>query len=137
MYKKTITYKDFNGTERTEDFYFHLKQSTLARMELLEEKGLVEYLEDIVKAMDRKKLIATFDDIIRKSYGVKSDDGRRFIQNDQVYEEFTETEAYSKFFMELITDDEEAARFINGIMPELPQDHNGSEKNVNGENSSL
>lgn len=137
MYKKTITYKDFNGTERTEDFYFHLKQSTLARMELLEEKGLVEYLEDIVKAMDRKKLVATFDDIIRKSYGVKSEDGRRFIQNDQVYEEFTETEAYSKFFMELITDDEEAARFINGIMPELPQDHNESEKNVNGENSSL
>lgn len=137
MYKKTITYKDFNGTERTEDFYFHLKQSTLARMELLEEKGLAEYLEDIVKAMDRKKLVATFDDIIRKSYGVKSEDGRRFIQNDQVYEEFTETEAYSKFFMELITDDEEAARFINGIMPEMPQDHNESEKNVNSENSSL
>ena len=136
MYKKTITYKDFNGTERTEDFYFHLKQSTLAKMELLEEKGLAVYLEDIVKAMDRKKLVNTFEDIIRKSYGVKSDDGRRFIQNDQVYEEFTETEAYSIFFMELISDDEEAARFINGIMPEFPKDHKRL-SDVNSNNTSL
>lgn len=136
MYKKTITYTDFNGTERTEDFYFHLKQSTLAKMELLEEKGLAKYLEDIVNAMDRKKLVETFEDIIRKSYGVKSEDGRRFIQNDQVYDEFTQTEAYSIFFMELISDDEESARFINGIMPEFPTDHKKA-NNVDNNNTSL
>lgn len=127
MYKITKTYTDFNGTERTEDFYFHFKESELAEMQLIHEQGLEQKLTEIVNAMDRKKLVATFKDLILNSYGVKSEDGRQFIKNDKVRQEFEQSEAYSDIFMELITDDEAAAKFVNGIMPFKPQDHKVAE----------
>lgn len=117
MLKKTITYTDYNGVERTEDFYFNLSKAELAEMELSTSGGYTEMLTKIIKAQDRTTLIAIFKDFIMKSYGVKSPDGRRFIKNDEVREEFAQTEAYSILFMELATDDNKAVEFVNGILP--------------------
>lgn len=117
MLKKTITYTDYNGTTRKEDFYFNLTQAEVTELEVSVEGGLVEMINRIVAAQNGKVIIETFKDIILRAYGEKSPDGRRFIKNQEVRDAFAQTEAYSKLFMELATDAKAASEFVNGIVP--------------------
>ena len=117
MLTKTITYKDFNGVERTEDFLFNLTKAELIEIEMSTTGGLVEMVNRIVAAQDAPAIIKVFKDLILKAYGVKSPDGRGFIKNDKLRAEFESTEAYSELFVELATNAEAASEFINGIMP--------------------
>lgn len=122
MLKKTITYTDYNGTERTEDFYFNLTKAEITEMELSVNGGLSEMIQGIISAQDTPSLIKIFKDLILRAYGVKSPDGKRFIKNDDIKTEFSQTEAYSQLFMELATDSDAASTFVNGIVPsELAQ----------------
>ena len=118
MLKKTITYTDYNGVERTEDFYFNLTKPELIEMELGIEGGFVEMVEKIVAAKDAQSIIRVFKDLIRRSYGVKSEDGRRMIKSEELFNAFSQTEAYSQLYMELAFDANAGAVFINGIVPE-------------------
>lgn len=117
MLKKTISYVDYDGNQRTEDFYFNLTKAELMEMQLSEAGGLKAKLERIMSTQDTVKLAEIFKEIILKAYGEKSDDGRRFIKNAELTESFTQTEAYSELYMELATDDVAAANFINELMP--------------------
>lgn len=117
MLKKTITFVDYNDEERTEDFYFNLTSAELSEMELSTDGGLGEYIKKIVAAKDTPSIIKMFKDLILKSYGEKSADGRRFIKSEELSTAFSQTEAYSQLFMELATDDVAAANFVNGVMP--------------------
>ena len=117
MLKKPITYTDYNGVERTEDFYFNLSKAELMEMELGVTGGMTEMLNKIIAAKDAPSLMKTFKEMIMKSYGVKSDDGKRLVKSEEISTAFTQTEAYSVLFMELITDDKAAADFVNGIIP--------------------
>jgi len=115
--KKTITYTDFNGEEVSEDFFFHLSKAELVELELSHRDGLSAALERIVAAKDGKSIIAEFKKIILGAYGKRSDDGRRFIKNQEIRDEFESTEAYSTLFMELVTNTDSAVDFINGVIP--------------------
>lgn len=117
MLAKQITYTDYNGTERTETFYFNLTEAEAVEMELSAVGGLSDTIQKIIDAKDVPSLIQIFKELILKAYGVKSPDGRRFIKNDEVREDFAQTEAYSKLFMELAFDADKAAEFVNGITP--------------------
>lgn len=117
MLKKTITYTDYNGTTRKEDFYFNLTQAEVTELEVSVEGGLVEMINRIVAAQNGKVIIETFKDIILRAYGEKSPDGRRFIKNQEVRDAFAQTEAYSNLFMELATESKAASEFVNGIVP--------------------
>lgn len=117
MFKITKTYKDFNDVERTEDFYFNLTKAELMEMELSTTGGMTELIERIVKAQDGPAIIKIFKDLVLKAYGIKSADGRRFEKNDAIRADFEQTIAYSEIFMELATDADYAAKFVNGIMP--------------------
>ena len=101
MIKKTITYTDYNGTERTEDFYFNLSKAELMEMELSISGGLVELINRVVAAQDQPSIIKIFKDLILKAYGEKSPDGKRFVKSDAISTEFSQTEAYSQLFIEL------------------------------------
>lgn len=118
MLKRTIKYNDYNGVERTEDFYFNLTTAEITEMEMGTEGGLAEMIQRIVAAQDTKAIIKVFKDILLAAYGEKSPDGRRFIKNQEIRDNFEQTEAYSILFMELATDADKAAEFINGIVPE-------------------
>lgn len=117
MIKKTITYTDYDGNERTEDKYFNLSKPELIEMQMSEAGGLEKKIEKISQEQDVAKIIELMKDIIQKSYGVKSDDGKRFIKNQEILDEFMQSEAYSELFMELATDANAASEFINGILP--------------------
>jgi len=117
MLKKTITYTDYDGVEREEDFYFNLTESELMVMELSEDGGLKKMMEKIVREKNRPKLIEIFQKMIKLSYGEKSPDGRRFIKNEAISEAFSQTPAYDKLFMELATNEDSAINFIRGVIP--------------------
>lgn len=117
MIKKTMTYTDYNGNSRTEDFYFHLTKAEITKMEMSTSGGLAEKIQRVVAAQDQTSIIAIFEDLIQRSYGVKTPDGRGFLKRAEDLEAFMSTEAYSQLFMELATDDKAASAFVNGIMP--------------------
>ena len=117
MLKKTIKYTDYNGVEREEDFFFNLNKTELMEMEISTEGGFAEKIQTIVKTKDNAAILKTFKEIILKAYGVKSDDGKRFMKSDTLRTEFEQTEAYSELFMELATNADAASAFINGIIP--------------------
>ena len=118
MIKKTITYTDYNGVERTEDFYFNLTKAECTKMELGAEGGLSEMIKKIVAAKDVPSIMTVFEDLISRSYGEKSPDGKRFIKSEDMTNAFKQTEAYSELFMELATDVDAATNFVNGIVPQ-------------------
>ena len=117
MLKKTITYTDFNGMERSEDFYFNLTKAEVMEMEMSTVGGLSEMIQRIIAAQDTPSIVKVFKDLVLKSYGEKSADGKRFIKTPEITEAFSQTEAYSVLFMELATDADSAAAFVNGIIP--------------------
>ena len=117
MLKKTITYTDYNGNTRVEDFHFHLSKAECAEMEMTTTGGLAEYIRRIIASQDTPAIVDIFKKIILKAYGEKSPDGKRFIKSEELSTAFSQTEAYSNLFMELGTDADAAAAFINGILP--------------------
>ena len=118
MYVKEIEYTDFNGVTRKEKFYFNLTKAEILDMELGKTGGLTEYIQKILEAQDTPAIMSLFKSLLLKSYGVKSDDGRRFVKNDQIREEFEQTQAFSDLYMLLALDDEEASKFVNAIVPD-------------------
>ena len=117
MLKKTVNYKDFNGVERTEDHFFNMNEAEIAKMEMSVNGGLTTYLRRVMAAQDQVAIVNLVDDLLKRSYGVKSIDGRKFEKSDAIWEEFKSTEAYSIIFMEVAFDAEKAAEFVNGILP--------------------
>ena len=117
MLKKTITYPDYNGIERTEDFYFNFTKAELTEMDLGTTGGMSEMIKNIIASKDTPSLIKLFKKLVLDAYGEKSADGKRFIKSPELSTAFSQTEAYSQLFMELATDDNKAADFINGIIP--------------------
>lgn len=117
MLKKTITYTDYNGVERKEDFWFNLTKAEIMEMELSTVGGLTTMINKIVATQDQPQIIKVFKELVLKSYGEKSADGRRFIKNKELTEAFAQTEAYSILFMELATDAKAAANFVNKVVP--------------------
>ena len=117
MLKKTIKYTDFDGNEQTEDFYFNLTKAELMEMNLSASGGLEKKLQRIINERDVTKIAEIFKDLMLRAYGKKSDDGKRFIKNEEIKAEFAQTEAYSELFMELLGDTSASVAFIKGIVP--------------------
>lgn len=117
MFKDTITYTDYNGVERTEDFYFNLSEAEILEMEMGTTGGLSEMINKIVNTKDGPAIIKLFKKLVLDAYGEKSADGRRFVKRPELSEAFSQTEAYSILFMRLATDADAAAKFVNGIVP--------------------
>lgn len=123
MLKKTITYNDFNGKERTEDFYFHLSEADIIELSVSEKDGLEDYLNEVVKTEDRKEVLRIFKDILRLSVGKKEKDGRKFIKSPAITEDLMMTNAYGVLLLEVLTTEGNAAsNFIKGVIeqPKAP-----------------
>lgn len=116
MIKKIINYTDYDGNEREESFYFNLTESEIVEMEFSTTGGLTQMIEKIVETRDSTRIMSIFKEIILKSYGEKSADGRRFVKSSKISEEFSQTPAYNKLFMELVTDAKKASDFVNGLV---------------------
>ena len=131
MLKKTITYFDFNGVEHTDDYYFNISPAEFTKMEAREmymvdgkaTGGMSERLQRITKGGSGQEIMDTFEQLLKDSYGVRSEDGTRFVKSEKAWEDFRYSGAYDEFFMELMTDTDAASNFVNSIMPKKLQDH--------------
>jgi len=119
MYKYVATYEDYNGTKRTEEFYFNLSKAELLEMEMVHPEGFEGWINRIVQADDRETILETFRNIILKSYGEKDETGRRFVKSKELSESFMQTEAYSDLYIKLVSDADFAAEFVNGLVPKV------------------
>ena len=127
MFKKVIKFEDFNGNPREETFYFNLSKAELMEMELSTQAGVEEMIRMLIATKDNAKIMQIFKDLILKSYGIKSEDGTRFIKSQELRDAFEQSNAYSELFMEMITEPEMQAAFINGVisgvnMPEMKEE---------------
>lgn len=121
MFKKAITYTDYDGNERTETFFFNLNKAELIEFNYFVDGGMEQFLQRIVKNEDTKGMIDLFKELIRRSYGEKSEDGLRFIKvrdGHNLSDDFMQTEAYSELFVEITSDEKKASEFINGVIPQ-------------------
>lgn len=118
MYKKTITYEDYDGNKRTEDFYFNLNKSELTRwLSTTGEYTLDKVLEKLLKERNAREIMDIMEGLVKLSYGEKSLDGRLFVKNDEVWTNFRYTEAFNELYYNLCTDAKYAADFFNGVVP--------------------
>lgn len=115
MFKKTITYTDFNGDDRTADFYFHLSKADLIR--LASSGGLEEYIKRIIAEKDNEKIFAEFEKIIRLSVGVRSADGQTFRKDEEAQAQLLFSPAYDELMVELVTNAKAAGDFIAKLLP--------------------
>lgn len=117
MFKYNIKYTDFNGVEREEPHFFNLSKAELMEMELSTQNGVEEMIRMMIATNDNAKIVKIFKDLILKSYGIKSEDGRRFIKSDELRTQFEQSEAYSEFFMLLLANEDDLqTKFINGVI---------------------
>lgn len=121
MFKKVITYTDYDGNERTENFFFNLSKAECMEMELSTSGGMQQLIEKIIEEKDQAKLVKMFKEIILKAYGQKSPDGKHFYKSPEISSEFAATEAYSELFMELATNSEAASIFMTNVLPQTPE----------------
>ena len=132
MFKKTITYVDYNGVEQTSDYYFNLTKVECMELEFGFGAGetLSGSIRSLIESKDMGTVISTIKKIILKSYGVKSADGKRFIKNDEVRDAFEQSPAFEEIYWECVTDTEKAAEFINGIIPATVRNSLGNDPKV-------
>lgn len=116
MHKEIITYNDLNGVQRIEDFYFDLSKPEIVKMQASTKGGYDVQLKSIAASLDGAKIMDFFENFISKSFGVKSEDGRRFMKSSEISRSFMETPAYEVLFEKLVTDDKYAADFVNAVM---------------------
>lgn len=121
MIKKTVTYTDYNGNSRTEDFYFNLNKAEVLELELSTDGGLEAFVNKVVAEHDTRNLCSLFKSLVLKAYGVKSLDGKRFEKSQKLRDDFEQTEAYAEIFTTLATDTDAAIEFFNGIIPKVPE----------------
>lgn len=119
MLTKKITYTDFNGEQHTDKFYFNLSKAELTKLQMTHPGGYAEYLNRIIDAKDQAELIEAFDNLIMMTYGEKSEDGKRFCKSKELSQAFRDTDAYSELFMELLTDPDKSAAFVEGVLPPM------------------
>lgn len=116
MFKKVIKYTDFNGNDREETCFFNLSRSELMKMELSTEAGVEEKIRMLIATKDNEKIMKFYEDLLIKSYGIKSEDGTRFIKTPELAESFKQSAAYDEFFMELLTEPNKQQEFLNGVI---------------------
>lgn len=117
MLRKEVKYKDFDGNDRKDVLWFHLNEVEITEMDLETSGGLVKYMESIIDTNDVNQLIAIFKDLLIRSYGERSMDGKHFYKDDKIRNEFVSSAAYPVLYMEMVSDANKAVEFINGIVP--------------------
>ena len=117
MYIKKIKFKDFNDNEREQDFYFNLRKDELAKLSAKYGQNFEDNVRTMAMNDDKAGLYKLFEDLIKSSYGQKSEDGLHFRKSEQIWDDFYDSPAYEALFMEIMSDTDAAISFFKGIMP--------------------
>lgn len=130
MISKVITYLNYDGEEVEETYLFHLSGPEAIRLEL-ETEGLEKRIRSFVEKEDAKSVMEFFERIIIESYGVKSADGKIFRKSKELAEDFRQSAAYEALFLEILTNEDAAISFFNGVAPKPQSKALRENNNVN------
>lgn len=119
MLKKTIKYKDLDGNEVEDDFYFNLNKAEILELELKRKGGLEAYMNELIAAEEGGQIIGIFKEVMELSIGYRSADGKQFIKNQEVRDRFFQSDAFSSLLMEFLSNpsEEMGAAFFRGMVP--------------------
>lgn len=117
MIKKTIKYYDYNDVEVTEDFYFNFDKLEMLEMEISHEGGVQAHMEKLIESEQSVEIYNIFKELILKSVGRKSEDGRRFLKNDEIRTDFEMSPALPELIYSFFKNGTEAADFVKGLLP--------------------
>lgn len=117
MLERKFTYEGFDGKIYEDTWGFYLSKADLLEIHLGTFVGLDALMKHLIEAKDGKAIMEIVKEIILKAVGKPSTDGKHFVRNDDVRNDFYQTEAYSQLFEELVTDADKAADFIASIVP--------------------
>lgn len=117
MIKQTVAYTNLDGQVATEDLYFNLNKAELIDLELEQERSMSDMLKEVGEDPTAKDVLWMLKTFVHRSYGKRSEDGRKFVKNKAVLEDFIDSEPYSEFLWGLINDPKKAMEFITGLMP--------------------
>lgn len=128
MLTKNITYTDLNGKERTDQYMFHMSKADVIRLEA--ELSTPEEFEDgsttalervinkFVETKNIHEIVMFFEDLIKRSFGVKSEDGRSFLKYLDASDAFMQSPAYDVLLIELLSNEQNAIAFFSAILPD-------------------
>ena len=123
MLKKSITYENYNGETITEDFYFNLTKVECIELEFDDNHStLSDSIHTLIDAKDMGTVIRVIKKIVLTAYGIKSPDGKRFVKSDELREAFEQSPAFEELYWSLVTNADDAAEFIAGIVPQIVRD---------------
>lgn len=122
MYKVDVPFEDFNGNMQTETLYFHLTKTRLSKNltlgdELDDIQAMLQGEPRQLNPDEIRKIVHLVERIMELSYGIRSEDGKRFDQRPALWEEFQQTAVYDAFLYSLFENPNNATQFILGVMP--------------------
>lgn len=131
MLKKTITYTDFDGAERTTVAYFNLTKTECVdlNLEFEADGGLVGRIKKLIADRDgesipQKPAIDFVKLLIDRSYGVRpADDPTLFLKEDDdgkpFYKKFKQSAAYDAYVFGLLSGEESLDEFADNVLPHI------------------
>lgn len=135
MFTKTVNYTDFNDNEVTETLYFNLSKRELVKMAMDLPKEIREKISKdpdnvneqeaaiaLATSLGEKGVFEFIEELVKNAYGVKSEDGRKFLKDPKLSEEFTHSIAYDELIMEFMSDENAGLEFVNKLIPSAVND---------------
>jgi hypothetical protein len=122
MFTYTVEYKDFNEVPKKKELYFNLTEPEIVMWQGANDGALDTVLQRMVDAQDFRDIAEMFDDIVNRSYGVKSVDGEDFDKSEEIVKKFKSSRAYEAFFRAITSDADLALRWLRGMMPQRYQE---------------
>lgn len=120
MFTVNVTYIDFDDQEYTERLYFNMTKVEFMRWQAESGDNLTERMKTALEKHDSSKIMDYFEELIRRSYGEKSDDGKRFVKDPQKTRDFMTSAAYDELFWRITQNQEECNAFMRGVLPNVP-----------------
>lgn len=118
MITREVTYTDYNGDEQTEKYYFDLTVPEMLELSFSSAGDIQSTLERLSNSRKVGEIFNIIQTLIFKSVGVKSDDGKRFVKNEEVLNDFKQSRGYESFLMKMMQDTDYASKFIEQLIPQ-------------------
>lgn len=117
MVRREIKFTDFNGKSQTEVGYFNINKAELGKLQMRHNGTYLDYLKLL---SERKKVEEMYNfvyELILDSYGEKDPEGRKFIKTPEMRTDFEQSLAFSEMIVDLVSNPDDLANFVKGIMP--------------------
>lgn len=118
MFAREFTYIGYDGKEKKDTYHFNLNEAELYELDLSSIYGFTGQMERLLKAERTQEIVEMFKGIILGAVGEVSPDGRRFVKNEQIREDFYRSKAYAQLFVELVSSGEKFSEFLKAAIPE-------------------